>query len=78
MARQHAAFDDDGLAGIEAIGGSLGSILVGSTLERALTGLVVGLAVGWAVHTLWGLGRRAKAADRRAPAVHAASLRGPA
>ena len=76
MARQHTAFDDEGLAEIEAIGGSLGSVLVGSTLERALIGLVVGLGVGWAVHALWSHARRAKAGDRLTPAARLAGSRG--
>lgn len=76
MARQRSAFDEDGLVVIEAIGGSLGSVLVGSSLERALSGLVIGLAAGWAVHTLWRHARRAKTAGLLTPAAHPAGLGG--
>jgi hypothetical protein len=37
------------LAELEAVGGSLGSVLMGPTLARAVLGLVAGLALGWLV-----------------------------
>ena len=53
---------EEGLAEIEAIGGSIGSVLLGSSLERALIGLIVGMAIGWVVIAVRRFARRATVA----------------
>jgi hypothetical protein len=70
--RNHEGVPTEGLAEMEAIGGSVGSILAGSSLERALMGLTVGLAIGLAVHSIGRISRARRALNASEPRGHPA------
>jgi hypothetical protein len=57
-------------AAMVAIGGSAGAILVGSTLERALIGIVMGMAVGLGVDAIWRTLRSRPIVRSAAPTAH--------
>lgn len=54
-----------------ASGGSAGAILASSTLERALIGLVLGMAIGLAAHVIWRTVRGRSVPRSAAPTAHA-------
>lgn len=59
-------------AAMVAIGGSAGAILASSTLERAMIGLVLGMAVGLATNTIWRSLRGRALPRSAAPTAHPA------
>jgi hypothetical protein len=51
--RQNEDMPVAGRAAMVAIGGSAGAMLASSTLERAVLGLVLGMAIGLGAHAIW-------------------------
>lgn len=70
--RQNKDVPVAGTAAMVAIGGSAGVILAGSTLERALIGLVLGMAIGLASHAIWRSMRGRSVPRSVAPTAHPA------
>jgi hypothetical protein len=63
---------DPGLVELEMAGGGIGSVLLGSTLERALTGLILGMAMGWLILVVRRMAHRPKIPRLTAPKARAA------